>query len=63
MNLKRSLGVLALGVLLIGSVLAQTVTCPIDKLSMMFTGTTKVEMGKMLYEHRCANGHTTWVVK
>ena len=53
--------VAALG--LAAGVYAASVDCPIDKLAMYATGKTTTEMGKMLYEHKCANGHTTWVVK
>ena len=42
---------------------AATVTCPIDKGGMYFTGKTTTEMGKLLYQYKCPNGHTTWVVK
>ncbi len=42
---------------------AASVNCPIDKMSMYFTGTTTTEMGKLLYQYKCPNGHTTWVVK
>lgn len=42
---------------------AQSVTCPIDRMSMYFTGNTQVEMGKLLYEYKCPNDHITWIVK
>lgn len=54
---------------IVGAVLAlaavaawANVTCPIDKMTMMFTGNTRVEMGKLLKEHKCINGHVTWLV-
>lgn len=43
--------------------LASDHTCPIDNHSMYFTGNTRVEMGKMLKEYKCAAGHTMWVVQ
>ena len=41
---------------------AASVKCPIDNFDMYFTGKTKSEMGKLLQEHKCANGHVAWVV-
>lgn len=46
-----------------GSAVAASVTCPIDNTGMIFTGKTRVEMGKLLHEYRCPVGHTTWVVQ
>ena len=48
---------------LAAGVYAASVECPIDKMSMYFTGKTTVEMGKLLQEYKCGAGHTTWVVK
>ena len=45
------------------AVYAAIVNCPIDNMSMWFTGRTTTEMGKLLYEYKCPNGHTTWVVQ
>jgi len=42
---------------------AASVNCPIDQMSMYFTGKTTTEMGKLLYEYKCPNGHTNWVVQ
>jgi hypothetical protein len=39
------------------------ITCPIDNMSMLWTGKTTFEMGKMLQLYKCPMGHTTWVVK
>lgn len=61
--LKRKLMLAVAGVCIVGAAIAQSVKCPIDNFSMTFTGRTKVEMGKMLYEYRCASGHVTWVVQ
>ena len=36
--------------------------CPIDNTMMVFTGNSKSVMGKLLYEYKCANQHTTWIV-
>lgn len=42
---------------------AQSVNCPIDNYIMYFTGQTRTEMGKMLFQYKCPQGHTTWVVQ
>jgi hypothetical protein len=42
---------------------ATGVSCPIDEQNMYFTGKTKTEMGKMLYEYKCSSGHIAWVVQ
>lgn len=42
---------------------AAVVDCPIDGMSMRFTGNTQIEMGKLLKEYKCPHGHTTWVVR
>jgi hypothetical protein len=39
------------------------VNCPIENFSMYFTGKTRTEMGKLLYEYKCPNGHVTWIVQ
>lgn len=44
-------------------VYAASVNCPIDSMSMYFTGNTRTEMGKLLYEYKCPNSHTAWVVQ
>lgn len=36
------------------------VDCPVDGKSMYFTGNVQSEMGKLLKEYKCANGHTAW---
>lgn len=45
------------------AVYAAFVNCPIDNMSMYFTGKTTTEMGKLLYQYKCPNGHVTWVVQ
>ena len=63
MKLSRRLSIaIALVSVAVGA-FAVSATCPIDNLSMMWTGKTRVEMGKMLYEVKCLNGHTSWVVQ
>ena len=42
---------------------AASVKCPIDKYDMYFTGKTRTEMGKMLYQYKCPNGHIYWIVQ
>jgi hypothetical protein len=59
----RKVALAIIGISLVGAAIAQSIQCPIDKGSMFATGRTKVEMGKMLYEYRCASGHVTWVVQ
>jgi uncharacterized ferredoxin-like protein len=34
--------------------------CPIDNLTMYFTGNTQITSGVLLKEYRCARGHTAW---
>jgi len=61
--IKRKVILAVLGISLIGAAIAQSIQCPIDKGNMVFTGNTKIEMGKMLKEYRCPSGHVTWVVQ
>jgi hypothetical protein len=56
-------GLIAALLLASGLAVASSVTCPIDNMGMHFTGNTRVEMGKMLYEYKCPSGHRTWVVQ
>jgi hypothetical protein len=54
---------IAIALALSGLAIAASVQCPIDNMNMVFTGQTKSEGGKLLYQYRCPSGHTTWVVK
>jgi len=54
---------LVLGLVLAAIAFAASVTCPIDKFSMHFTGETQVVSGKLLYKYKCGSGHVTWVVQ
>lgn len=47
---------------LLVSIAAYAASCPIDSSSSYFTGTTRVDSasGKLLYEFKCARGHTFW---
>ena len=63
MKLSRRLTIAATLVCVAAGAFAVSATCPIDNLSMMWTGKTRVEMGKMLYEVKCVQGHTSWVVQ
>ncbi len=60
---KRNLLLAAIGVTVVGVAKAQNPQCPVDKGMMSATGNTKVEMGKMLIEYKCLNGHVMWVVR
>jgi hypothetical protein len=40
---------------------ATSLKCSIDNFNLYFTGKTRTEMGKLLYEHKCATGHTYWL--
>jgi hypothetical protein len=46
-----------------GVAVASSVSCPIDDMSMYFTGKTRTVDGKLLYQYKCPRGHTTWVVQ
>lgn len=46
----------------VGAIAFANVRCPIDNMTMFFTGNTQVEMGKMLQEYKCPMGHSTWLV-
>lgn len=61
--LIRTKVLIVISVVLFSAIAYASVTCPIDRMSMYFTGKTTTEMGKLLYEHKCPNGHTTWIVK
>jgi hypothetical protein len=52
----------AIAIMFASSVYA-AVTCPIDNFDMYFTGKSKTEMGKLLYQYKCASGHITWFVQ
>lgn len=54
---------LFLSIVLTGIMYMNGVECPLDNMSMYFTGKTRTEMGKMLYEYKCPSGHVTWVVQ
>lgn len=61
MNLHQRIGLAGAAMLLSVAAYAAA-SCPIDGSSSYFTGTTKVDSvsGKLLYEHKCARGHTFW---
>jgi hypothetical protein len=40
---------------------ATTMTCNLDGTDLMWTGQTTMEWGKLLYGHKCANGHYFWL--
>lgn len=56
----KTVAVIAL-ILASAAALADTEYCPIDNLGMYFTGKTRSESGRLLYEYKCPRGHTTWV--
>lgn len=39
------------------------VSCPIDGMSMIFTGKTQSDSGKILQEYKCPRGHVQWVIQ
>lgn len=61
MNLHTRIG-LAGAALLLSVAAYASQNCPIDGSSSYFTGNTKVDSltAKLLYEHKCARGHTFW---
>ena len=65
-RLKRVVITTTLGISLFvafATAYAMNVICPIDNFSMMWTGQTQTEWGKMLYQYKCPGGHITWVVQ
>lgn len=38
-------------------------SCPIDGMTMIFTGKTQSDSGKLLQEYKCPRGHVQWVVQ
>jgi opacity protein-like surface antigen len=42
---------------------AYAMTCQLCNGRLWFTGNTRVEYGKLLYEYECASGHSYWVVR
>jgi hypothetical protein len=43
--------------------IAPLVKCPVDGLIMGWTGMSRAESGKILREHKCPNGHVSWIVQ
>lgn len=63
---KRRIFILTSGLILLSAICVFALgfkNCPIDGSSMMWTGRTEVEMGKMLKEYKCPMGHVSWVVE
>ena len=50
-------------IVLAATVYAEWIKCPIDSLVMTWTGKTRTEMGKMLHQYKCVNGHIQWIVQ
>jgi hypothetical protein len=64
MKTKITLSVAGLALMLTTAVVfAFGMECPIDGNTMMWTGKTRFEYGKMLKEYRCPAGHVSWVVE
>lgn len=61
MNTKLAL-IPALLLLSAIAVYAFGVSCPLCNASMIWTGQTQFEYGKMLKQYRCPAGHTFWMV-
>jgi len=59
----KKIWMLFAALMLAASVWATSLTCSIDDSGLMWTGKTRVEWGKMLYEHRCLQGHRFWLTQ
>ena len=42
---------------------ATSLRCNIDESTLMWTGRTRIEWGKMLYEHKCLQNHYFWLTQ
>lgn len=60
--MKKIKTAIATALLGVSTLAFAAINCPIDGMSMYFTGKTKTEMGKLLKQYKCASGHITWVV-
>lgn len=49
--------------LLVVAAYAFGVSCPLDGMSMTFTGKTQSDSGKILQEYKCPRGHVQWVIQ
>lgn len=59
----KKLMLFALAMLFAISAWATSLVCNIDKMSLMWTGKTKVESGVMLYQHKCIQDHYFWLTQ
>lgn len=42
---------------------ATSLVCNIDNGMLFWTGRTRIEWGKMLYEHKCLQDHRFWLTQ
>jgi hypothetical protein len=63
--MSKRMKIVVLGLAVCGAIAAYAafVKCPIDGLNMTWTGKTRTEMGRLLNEHKCPNGHVSWIVQ
>lgn len=61
--MKKKIAAFMAALAFAASAYAWGMSCPIDSMGMYFTGNTRIEMGKLLYEYKCPSGHVTWVVQ
>lgn len=62
MKTKSKIVIAALGLAFVTAAYA-SYSCPIDNSGMYWTGQTRAEMGKLLYEYKCPSGHVSWIVQ
>ena len=60
--MKKSILIIVIVMIVSVIVFAQTYRCQYDNNSMIWTGKTKTEYGKLTKEYRCPAGHFYWVV-
>lgn len=61
--MKKLVSALVLFLLLAATAYATSLKCSIDDMMLMWTGKTKTEWGKLLYEHKCVNNHYYWLTQ
>lgn len=42
---------------------ATTMVCNVDRLSLQWTGKTKIDTGIMLFQHKCIQNHYFWLTQ
>jgi hypothetical protein len=61
--MKKAFFVLAILIVAVMVVFAETYRCQLDNGTMYFTGNTKTEWGKLAKEYKCPSGHSYWIVE